>query len=295
MKKLLLIILFITVKAGLAQSNDTLNFTDPTTGLKQGHWIYKGKDKNLPNYQPEAPVEDGKYIDSRKNGVWITYWPNGNKKSEITFNNNTAKGYAKMYYEDGKLSEEGNWENQRWTGSYKMYHPNGATFYEFNYNKSGKREGKQTYFYDNGKVMMSGDMKDGKEAGTWDGYYENGDLKDKKGFNNGVLDPTQVSTYAPRTPEPPKKQEVVKGPPSVTVDPKKNVKNGGDPIPFFTGNGPAKLYNLNRQISQDGTFKNYKLIEGKNYVYSKDGILLQIAVYKNGMYVGDAPIEDEKK
>lgn len=294
MKKLLLIILFITVKIGFAQSNDTINFTD-VNGLKQGRWVYTGKDKNLPNYQPENKVEEGKYADSRKNGLWVTYWPNGNKKSEITFINNTAKGYAKMYYEDGKLSEEGNWENQRWTGAYKMYHPNGTPFYEFNYNKSGKREGKQIYRYDNGKVMMEGDMKDGKENGTWNGYYENGDLKDKKGFNDGALDPTKVETYAPRTPEPPKKQEVVKGPPSVTVDPKKNVKNGADPVPYFTGTGTAKLYNLNHQISKDGTFKNFKLMDGKDYVYSKDGILLQIAVYKGGYYVGDAPIEEDKK
>ncbi|HEY6160959.1 MAG TPA: toxin-antitoxin system YwqK family antitoxin [Bacteroidia bacterium] len=293
MKKFLLIILFVTVKIGLAQSNDTLNVTD-VNGLKQGHWLYHGKDKNLPNYQPESKVEEGRYTDNRKDGIWVTYWPNGNKKSEITFVNNTAKGYAKMYYEDGKVSEEGNWENQRWTGGYKMYHPNGQVFYEFNYNKSGKREGKQTYYYDNGKVMMTGDMKDGKETGTWTENYETGDLKSKKGFNDGKLDPTQFEVYAPKTQlPPPKKEPEVKGPPP--PDASKLKKNGGDPIQFFSGNGPAKLYNLNRQISQDGVFKNYKLIDGKNYIYSKDGILIQIAVYKNGAYVGDAPIEDDKK
>lgn len=293
MKKFLLIILYVTVKVGLAQSNDTTNITD-ANGLKQGHWIYYGRDKNLPNYQPDNKVEEGKYIDSRKDGMWVTFWPNGNKKSEITFVNNTAKGYAKMYYEDGKLSEEGNWENQRWTGAYKMYHPNGQTFYEFNYNKSGKREGKQTYYYDNGKVMMSGDMKDGKEAGTWEERYENGDLKAKKGFNDGVLDPAKVESYAPKSPELPKKQEIVKGPPPPVIDPKKNQKNAADKI-IFDGNGYAKLYNLNKQISKDGTFKNYKLIDGKDYIYSKDGILVQIAVYKGGSYVGDAPIEEDKK
>ncbi len=232
-----------------ASSDSTLNYTDPTTNFKQGFWVYKGKDKNLPNYQPDSKVEEGKYQDNRKNGVWVTYWPNGNKKSEITFVNNSAKGYAKMYYDDGKIQEEGNWENQRWTGSYKMYHPNGATFYEFSYNKSGKREGKQTYYYDNGKVMMTGEMKDGKESGVWEERYENGDLKAKKGFNDGQLDPNQFETYAPKQPIVEKVEVIKNAPPPPVVDTKTNKKNEADKGPVFVGNGYAKLYNLNHQIS----------------------------------------------
>jgi antitoxin component YwqK of YwqJK toxin-antitoxin module len=298
MKKSLLILFFITVKIAVAQSStsDSTNQFSPD-GLKQGYWVLYGKDKNLPNYKPEDKVEEGKYMDNRKNGIWTTYWPSGKKKSEITFVNNTAKGYAKMYYEDGVLQEEGDWENQRWTGGYKMYHPNGTPFYEFNYNKSGKREGKQVYRYDNGKVMMEGDMKDGKEAGTWEERYENGDLRAKKGFNDGKLDPSKFETYAPVKPIIAKKDDPIKNaPPPPVVDITKNKKNEADKVgPTFIGDGYAKLYNLNKQISKDGTFKKYRLIEGLDYVYSKDGILIEIRKFKGGMFEGNVPIEDEKK
>jgi antitoxin component YwqK of YwqJK toxin-antitoxin module len=296
MKKFLLVIVFITVKVGLAQSSDTTNFTDPN-GLKQGHWLIYGKDdKSVTGYQPTDKVREGDYKDNRKSGVWVTYWPNGNKKSEVTFVNNTAKGFATMYFEDGKKQEEGNWENNRWTGAYKMYHPNGNLFYEFAYTTAGKRNGKQTYYHENGQVMMTGDMKDGKESGTWNEYYENGDLKSKKGFNDGKVDPNQYETYAPKKPivETVKKDDTPKNaPPPPKVDPNKDKKNTGN-IEVFSGNGYAKLYNMNKQLSKDGTFKNYKLIDGKDYIYNKDGILLQIAVYKAGKYVGDAPLEDNK-
>ncbi len=282
---------FNILMAGGDQSGE--NYTDPATGWKQGHWVYTNEVKKLPNFAPTAKVEEGNYADNKKTGIWISYFPNGQKKSEITFDANRAKGYAKVYFEDGKVMEEGNWENNRWTGDYKMYHPNGKLSYEFKYSNTGKREGSQTYFHENGEVMMKGDMKDGKEAGTWEERYENGDLKAKKSFNNGSLDVTKTETYAPKkplvvdnTPDIPKD-----APKAPVVNPKDNVSKE---VKIFDGEGQYKLFNMNRQISKDGFFKKYKLIDGKDYVYNKDGILVQIAVYKGGFYIGDAPIEENK-
>jgi antitoxin component YwqK of YwqJK toxin-antitoxin module len=65
-------------------------------------------------------------------------------------------------------------------------------------------------------------------------------------------------------------------------------------LKIFDGNGYYKLYNKNMQLSKDGVFKNYKLIDGKDYIYNKDGILISIQVFKNGFYVGDAPLEENK-
>jgi len=296
--KHLLVILFVAFNVGYAQSSDTINLTD-AGGLKQGWWQIKAGDKKpMPtNYTADKLYEEGKYKDSKKTGVWITYFPNGKVKSEITFTNGSAKGYAKVYYEDGKVQEEGTWENGRWTGDYKMYHPNGQLSYEFKYNVSGKREGTQTYYYDNGQVMMKGDMKNGKEVATWTGFYENGEKKDEKVFNDGVIDNTKSKSFvsknfvADTTPDPVKgAPPVQKIDPTKVQDPTKTKKD-----PPFNGTGCAKLYNMNKQIEADGCFKNYKLQDGKDYIYSKDGILVQIAVYKAGNYAGDSPIEDEGK
>ena len=75
------------------------------TGLKQGYWIVLNSVKKLPDYPAEAKVEEGKYTDSKKIGVWKNYFANGNIKSEITFTNNRPSGYAKMYYENGKVQK----------------------------------------------------------------------------------------------------------------------------------------------------------------------------------------------
>ena len=57
-------------------------------------------------------------------------------------------------------------------------------------------------------------------------------------------------------------------------------------------NGPNITYNKNKQITKDGVFKDNRLMDGKNYIYDENGILQRISVYKNGIYVGDAPIEN---
>lgn len=275
-------------------AGDTLNRVDET-GLRQGYWIIYNTIKKLPNYPPEAKVEEGSYADSRKNGTWKTYYPSGTLKSEITYQNNRPNGYAKIFYEDGKLMEEGEWKNNRWVGTFKAYHENGQTLYDFNYNNEGKRQGEQKYYYDNGQLMMKGNMTDGKETGTWVGYYENGDKREDKFFVNGTLDAANTKLYAAKTPVPVKKDTLAansKEPP-VIASPKTEKTN--EAMKPFDGNGYAKLFNLHKQVSKDGLFKNYRLIDGKDYIYDDKGSLVRIAVYKDGKYAGEAPIEEKDK
>lgn len=293
MKQFLLLLFVCKIAIAQSVNSDTLNQVDPATGLKHGYWIVYNSIKKLPAYPAEAKVEEGTFADSKKIGIWKMYFPNGTVKSEITYIDNRPKGYAKMYYENGKLQEEGLWENNRWVGDYKSYYDNGQVFYDFKYNNSGKREGNQKYYYDNGQKMMEGEMHDGKEAGTWEGYYENGDIRDKKVFNDGNLDPANTETYAPKKPLGAPKEELVSKEPAKVIDTK--IEKVNEAQPAFTGNGYAKLFNMNKQISKEGEFKSYRLMNGKDYIYSKDGILDRIAVYKDGRYVGEAPIEDKDK
>ena len=57
-------------------------------------------------------------------------------------------------------------------------------------------------------------------------------------------------------------------------------------------NGQNITYNKNKQITKDGLFKDNRLMEGKAYQYDENGLLQRISVYKNGQYIGDAPIEN---
>jgi len=286
---LFILSLILSANSFALLASDTVNKVD-NTGNKQGYWIVYNKVKKLPAYADDAKVEEGNYADSKKTGVWKTFFPNGNLKNEITFTNNRPSGYAKMYHENGKLMEEGVWQNNRWVGEFKSYYENGQEFMDFNYTSTGKRQGEQIYYYENGQLMMKGEMKDGKESGTWVGYYENGDKREEKVFNEEGLDTEKTKLFES------KKELIVKAETTTTKElPKiadaKTEKTNEAQKPF-DGNGQAKLYNMNKQISKDGVFKNYRLMDGKDFIYNKDnGALERVAFYKDGKYVGDAPIE----
>jgi antitoxin component YwqK of YwqJK toxin-antitoxin module len=289
MKKAFLILLFITCKIAIAQSSvgkDTTNFTD-ANGKKQGKWIIYNKDLHKECFTDDQKVEEGKFVDSKKTGVWKEYYCNNNLKSAITYENNRPNGYAKMYNDNGKIKEEGMWKNNRWVGEYKLYYDNGQVQQAFSFNATGKREGSQVYYHPNGQKMIEGNWAEGKEAGPLTEYYENGDVKSIKNFNGGTLDIASVKTFEPKKP-------IVKTAPDVKVEsppviPDKKEKTN---IGTYNGEGYWKLYNTNKQVSKDGTFSKNRLIDGKVYSYSADGILTRIAIYKGGKYVGDAVIEE---
>lgn len=296
MKKLLYILITLC-SASLAQSQsseviagDTVNRID-ADGKKQGKWILMGKHKPGTCYQPEQKVEEGKYQDNRKTGIWIEYFCNGNMKNKLTFVNGRPDGYAIMYHENGKISEEGNWKNQRWVGNYKLYYENGQVQHEFVFNPSGKREGAQKYYYENGQLAIEGNFSNGKESGLIKEYHENGDLKAEKNYQDGNVDVASIKEYAPKKPIAKKSDVPADNAPKIVVTkdeaPNEAVKKAG-PLVL---NGPATLYNKNKQITKDGIFKDNRFMEGKAYIYDENGILTRVAVYKNGIYVGDTQAE----
>lgn len=273
---------------------DTINIID-ANGLKVGKWIVFGKDVSKPDYSPEQIVEEGVYVNNKKEGLWISYYPNGMKKSEITYKNGRPNGPYKLYYENGVVQEEGTWGGNKNTGSFKRYYPSGKVQQEFNFNEAGKREGIQKYYYENGQVMIEGEWKDGKEQGEIKEYYEDGSLKAIRVFEDGKFNPEKSKELPPSSPKqiiaskpPEPEKEVIPPPPPPTAEEKPNIGE-------FTGNGFFILYNKNKQISQKGEFKNGKLWNGKLYNYDKNGLLVRVAVYKDGKYIGDAPLEQELK
>ena len=74
MKKIFISILLLIFISGIGvaqtykiHQGDTINFKDPN-GLKQRKWIIFNSSKRLPGYKPDQKVEEGAYLNSRKQG-----------------------------------------------------------------------------------------------------------------------------------------------------------------------------------------------------------------------------------
>jgi antitoxin component YwqK of YwqJK toxin-antitoxin module len=273
---------------------DTINRTD-AEGKKQGKWIVFGKSKLGMCYQPDQKVEEGKYQDNRKTGNWMEYHCNGNLKSKIMFVNGRADGYCQIFHENGKISEEGIWKNMRWVGKYKLFYDNGQVQHEFAFNEFGKRDGPQKYYHENGQVAIEGNFDNGKESGLIKEYYENGDIKAEKTYNDGAVDVAAIKEYEPKKPIAKRSEDPLENAPVVRVKedekPNEAVLKSVPKGPMIL-NGQFTLFNKNKQISKDGVFKDNRFMDGKAYFYDENGILQRVAVYRNGVYVGDTPVDN---
>jgi antitoxin component YwqK of YwqJK toxin-antitoxin module len=301
MKKIItVLILCCTVELLQSQSweifgSDTINKID-VNGKKQARWILMGKHKPGTCYKADQKVEEGKYLDNRKTEAWVEYYCNSNVKNKLTFVNGRPDGYAQMFHENGKISEEGNWKNNRWVGNYKLYYDNGQVQHEFVFSSTGKREGTQKYFYDNGQLAIEGNFANGKESGLIKEYYENGDIKAEKNFADGAVDAASIKEFQPKKPIAAKSDNPAENAPVVKVKdderPNEAAKKGAPSKGPMVLNGQYTLYNRDKQITKDGVFKDNRFMDGKAYFYNENGILTRVAVYKNGIYVGDTQVEN---
>ncbi len=290
MKKILYIFIPIFIcSISIAQSvpnytiidGDTINVVDENN-LKQGFWKIFGKMRKLPDYQPDQVIEQGKYANSRKQGLWTKFFASGKTKSEIEYKNSRPNGAYRTYFQNGQIEEEGNWKNNRNTSDFKRYYENGQVSQQFAFNSTGKRDGRQTYFYENGQVMIEADIEAGKEKFVKE-FYEDGSVKAEKNFVDGKLDVANTKVYESTTPVKEKKPEGVVEVVKVSKD---EYVNSGD----FKGDGKYKMFNRNKQISKDGFFSAYRFMEGKQYLYNNNGILIKVKLFKEGRYIGDTPL-----
>jgi antitoxin component YwqK of YwqJK toxin-antitoxin module len=278
------IIVPLTFASGEKNDQDAIN-QKSTDGKKQGKWIYFGKDRPETGTPPTGKVEEGKYIDDRKEGFWIRYYTDGvTPKLKGEFSNNRPDGMYYKFYPNGKLREKGTYENSNYNDSLVRYHENGTVEYEAKYNEQGREQGKVKYYYPNGQCEFVYYANNGTQVGEAIRYWPNGDVKEIITFSaDGTLvssttkEPVHPMNDAGTTIEVTEKAPVV----------------GAKPIVLsgkWQFNGYNKIYNSENEIWQDGVFKDGRLWDGKVYVYDKDGILLKVKVFKNGVYHSDGQL-----
>lgn len=286
----LLTLLFPGLHAVHAQTTaaDTLDQVD-SQGRKQGWWRVVAPNTDRTGYPDGALVEEGRYQNGRRVGVWRRYWPNGQPMSEITYQMGRPRGPYVTYYRNGQVEERGTWDLDRNTGAFQRYHPNGQLAQDFVFDEHGIRNGEQRYYHPNGQLAVQVTVRDGREEGPLKRYNEKGQLTQEAEFKGGVINEANSRWIKP-VPKASELKPDASAPPAPTVsaDEKPNA------VPFRE-TGWNTLYDRQLRISQQGHFVDGRLSDGKVYLYNADGLLTRIKVYKGGRYAGDAPITDEDR
>lgn len=253
-------------------------------GKKQGKWIYFGKDRPSEGYPEEGKIEEGAYKDDRKEGTWIKYYNDGvTPKLKGSYKNNRPEGPYVKINPKGVVIEKGVFVKGKYQDSLIRYHANGEVEYKGFYNEKGNEEGKVKFFYPNGQVEFEYTSDNGVTKGKATRYYENGDVKEVIYYNSeGSVERSEqkeMVSPAVKVTNPEASKEKA---PKITQPRTKGAK--------FQPNGYNKVYNDNDEIWQDGEFRNSQLWNGKVYEYDRDGILLKVRVFKEGVYHSDGQL-----
>lgn len=269
--------------AGDDQGGDTNTVDDQ--GRRQGKWIFFGKDRPSAGYPAEGKIEEGTYIDNRKEGMWIKYHNDGvTPKLKGEYKNNRPSGRYVKIYPDGTIKEVGTFNRNKYYDSLQRYHPNGVMEYEAVFNDAGREQGTVKFYYANGQEEFVYESQDGIPTGKATRYYENGDIKEVIYYaaDGSIEHSEQREMVSPEVVpvQDPGPRETA---PKLPGEPR---TNGVE----FEPNGYNKVYNENDEIWQDGEFKNGLLWDGKVYEYDSDGILLKVKVFKKGNYHSDGQL-----
>lgn len=254
-------------------------------GKRTGKWVFFGSDRPSSGVQKYGKVEEGYFVNGRKEGVWIQYHKDGKTISlKGNYNNNRPEGDYKRYFKNGKLREAGSFSKDGYKGQLTRYYSNGKTAYQGSYNNSGMENGTVRYFHENGNVALEYTLKNNSVDGIVKRYFEDGSLKESFIVSSGgKISNTQTFNQKDVPQIITKEKE-----PILTYPPK--IKNPNTKGLRFFPNGYNKIYNENDEIWIDGEFKNGQLWDGKVRDYDEDGILKKIRVFKNGVYHSDGQL-----
>lgn len=102
-------------------------------------------------------MEDGEYVNGKKEGRWVTCYASGAVRSEGEYRNGHKHGPWTLYHKNGSKQSEATFADGKYTGLYTAYHENGKRRFQGRYNE------------------IRGTSADGTKEGPWHDYEEDGE------------------------------------------------------------------------------------------------------------------------
>lgn len=138
-------------------------------------------------YEDSTTIKaEGRVVNRKIEGLWRSYFEDGQIQSAVTYQGGLANGVALFYYDNDKQSTrvELTFEDDKVVGIYREFYENGNRKAMLNF-KDGMPDGEAEFYYDSGVIKISGQYKDGVKQGKWKHYTETGEIISKEKWKKG--------------------------------------------------------------------------------------------------------------
>jgi len=294
---LLLVLCMYGFAFSRTQNNiDTINRTN-SKGEREGWWVLS-KDNTAVSSSSPIKFKEGFYINGRKGGVWITYYEDGITPRLIgEYADNRPAGSYFRFDRQGNLKQASAIPKFISTKqSVQVTNPIFSCKMLFNQrdivagevfftHRLFKKDLAVQFWVETSVETVQTESK------LVDFSWLNANYTNILLTYNAIRTPKKMRLTEPvlisHTPisENKKHQSAAKGlnyyyPPAIKYP---RVAKGL----VFVPNGLNKLYTENSEIWIDGHFMNGQLYAGKVFIYDRDGVLLKVRVYNEGVYSSD--------
>jgi antitoxin component YwqK of YwqJK toxin-antitoxin module len=129
----------------------------------------------------------GTFKEGKRDGMWISFWKNGNVENEGVFKEGKKHGLFESFFENGQLKSKINYQMGEYNGSWEWFYPNGQIEQKGMF-KNGKEEGRWEFYHENGQhKWVYHNYKNGKEDGLFESFDEKGVLETRGYWKDGEL------------------------------------------------------------------------------------------------------------
>ena len=95
-----------------------------------------------------------------KNGIWVSWYQNGQKQTQGEYRNDLQVGKFNWWYETGQLALQGSYDAGKQVGKWTWWHPNGQKSTQGEY-ADGNPTGRWRWWDTNGRVHETADLTHG--------------------------------------------------------------------------------------------------------------------------------------
>ena len=156
---------------------DTFYYYYPQGELKTRLvWLKSNESYATMYYSTGEKMAEGRYLDQKKTGKWITYGANEIKVNEGNYLNGKKIELWRTYYINGKVADEVNFISDLEIGPYKAFFETGELKQTASY-VDGYRKGETVVYHPNGKIKVKGQFEKDVKDGVWFYYDEEGNLE----------------------------------------------------------------------------------------------------------------------
>lgn len=127
---------------------------------------------------------EGKYINQKKDSLWIFYGSNGKIIATDNYLNNLTNGKSEVFYSNEQVAEIKHWKNGKLNGECKKHFENGQ-LKEHKFYVNDKIEGKASFYHPSGALAIEGIYVNDLKEGDWKYYDTNNKLTRTDTYSGG--------------------------------------------------------------------------------------------------------------